>query len=1164
MSPGIKLFHSPFVEPLLHQLSERLRSPLDDPFAPEIVVVPSLDMARFLKRELARTLGATGDSGRNGIVANITFMYPRQLVNATVDNPIGTSQSVWDAKSLTWTIVDTLLDDNKLASSVPGFAKSPLAVAQRTADLFDRYASHRPHMLTHWDQDGFDDGTDVEGRPNGIPKDQQWQAKLFRQVSDRINQSEVSNRALDDLESFARNLSEPETARRLPQRLSVFGVSTLSRAARQIIEVIAQSCETDIYAVFPCGIQWPSAQHSNLHIRSTSIGSIEVSHQLTKRWGAQSVEFANCYGQASGNYLTVKTQDSTVLEAIQKSIVEDSDLAPIGLTSEQSKAARSSSDGSLQIHACYGIARQAEALRDAILHELNNKPDLKLRDIAILCADVATAAPVLSAVFNTPITTDSSDEVSLPINVISNQASNRSSLIEAFLAVVHLITSRCSPAQVLDVAYLKPVSSTFGFNDEALALIATWADDLSVRYGLTADLRSKKFGIDSSINFGTWDSALNRLMMGIAVPGEEDRINPPGGTVPYDGISGSDMKTAGLIAEFIARIMTFVRRIGDETQITIEDFSDLISDLITNFLQVPRDEMQSMARLRSAVSSFQRDSENLSNHSGQTFKFAELVNMLTEYFAEDSNAFFNQFESITVAGLNDLEHIPYRVLAILGADEKAFSGSRSDGDDVLANNPCIGEPIYSLNGRQRLLTALLSTRETLIITCTGADVTNNKEVPLAVPIQELLEYTDALLHQHISDKKPFGNRQLLVRHPRQNFDSSTMTLGLFFADQPYTFDSLSKDAYEVLIDRNLKPNSVGVAGNSQRPLTSPAVLQPKDLIQVITNPIEFFVGNVLNVRIPQMPSSLPAKDRTITGDGIVNLTIDNLSRSGEGRGLLAKLANSVRPNAQVIDDWKTIQNLNGVLPPGKLGQLISDDIANELTLMLNELSEPLRDLGAGTDLDGEISIFGGRFPIRVENVHKQEQALVRVRYKRFNESLILGPWIELALLTLITQGARYEAHFVTRAVSDEKPIAFRRFELRGKTNPERFSNALLVLNCCEGMHRAASQGPIPYFEQASHELHKNSGAMHKVIQKFNKDIDYSAATNYFYADVDPEVVFTEIALPQDYADLNCPPGNPNTTRAGLFTEHVWKTFEQTTQITEARGGDTTENETENE
>ncbi len=200
----------------------------------------------------------------------------------------------------------------------------------------------------------------------------------------------------------------------------------------------------------------------------------------------------------------------------------------------------------------------------------------------------------------------------------------------------------------------------------------------------------------------------------------------------------------------------------------------------------------------------------------------------------------------------------------------------------------------------------------------------------------------------------------------------------------------------------------------------------------------------------------------------------------------------------------------------------------------------------------------------MENVHKQAQALVRVRYKRFNESLILGPWIELALLTLISNGDKYVAHFVARAVKDIKPVEFRRFELKGKTNPERFSNALQVLNCCEGMHRAASQGPIPYFEQASHELHKNSGVMHKVLEKFNNDLDYSAATNYFYADVDPEVVFTEIALPQDYADLKCPPGNPTTSRAKLFTEHVWQTFEETTQITEAPVGDTKENETVNE
>ena len=72
----LRLVHSPSLEPLLEQLAQRLSTPLVDPFAPELVVVPSSDMARYLKRELARTLGAS--KGNDGIVSNISFIYPRQ------------------------------------------------------------------------------------------------------------------------------------------------------------------------------------------------------------------------------------------------------------------------------------------------------------------------------------------------------------------------------------------------------------------------------------------------------------------------------------------------------------------------------------------------------------------------------------------------------------------------------------------------------------------------------------------------------------------------------------------------------------------------------------------------------------------------------------------------------------------------------------------------------------------------------------------------------------------------------------------------------------------------------------------------------------------------------------------------------------------------------
>ena len=53
----------------------------------------------------------------------------------------------------------------------------------------------------------------------------------------------------------------------------------------------------------------------------------------------------------------------------------------------------------MQVHACYGAARQAEVLRDELLHLLAADPDLRPSDITVLCPDVATFVPLLAVFF---------------------------------------------------------------------------------------------------------------------------------------------------------------------------------------------------------------------------------------------------------------------------------------------------------------------------------------------------------------------------------------------------------------------------------------------------------------------------------------------------------------------------------------------------------------------------------------------------------------------------------------------------------------------------------------------------------------------------------------------------------------------------------------------
>ena len=56
-------------------------------------------------------------------------------------------------------------------------------------------------------------------------------------------------------------------------------------------------------------------------------------------------------------------------------------------------------DRSVQVHACHGRARQVEVLRDAILHLLADDPTLEPRDVIVMCPDIETFAPLIQATF---------------------------------------------------------------------------------------------------------------------------------------------------------------------------------------------------------------------------------------------------------------------------------------------------------------------------------------------------------------------------------------------------------------------------------------------------------------------------------------------------------------------------------------------------------------------------------------------------------------------------------------------------------------------------------------------------------------------------------------------------------------------------------------------
>lgn len=1134
----MRLTSCPDLEPLVELLADRLRVPLADPMAEEVVIVPSADITNYLKRELGVRLGEPGKA--NGIVANVRFVYPRELINATASAPTGISDSPWDATRLTWKIA-SMSAGSGLANLPKTFGDSPLAASRRVADLFDRYASHRPQMLVGWAG-----GHRYDVATGGV---QDWQVDLFKLVNEDLGSSGFEDRSFVDTAAFVEKIDPTD----LPERLTVFGVDAMSRAVRNVLAALDGRVDIEVFWSYPVITKLTPIPSGTLRNDANKCG---ITHPLSSRWAAHAHESLALMPAIVATTDPLPRNES-LLHRFQTTVIHDSPPAGALVDDEQFLDLLSHGDGSIQIHACYGLARQVEALRDSILHILNQDESIRLRDILVVCSDVRATAPLLNAVFD-PEATVGKGVPRLPINVLRDAEQRLDEFFEAFFAVLDLVTGRCSASQLLDTASLDPVRLRFGFDDDAIQLLETWTEQLGVRYGLNPGSRSA-WKIDSSITTGTWRVATDRLMMGIAVPAEREFAGPAG-IVPFDGIGANELMVAGTLVEFLSRLESAVHLVrdaeGKERTLSVDEWRDLLLQLADDFLEVSYQDAEDLVRLRNSIHRMHRDASKAIDTSSVHFSLRDLRSTTNDYFVRGVSDYWSIFEAITVTSLGGMSHVPFKVIALVGADENAFAAPRADGDDVLSVEPQVGEPLYSLRGRQNLLDLMMAARSHFIVTCQGSDISSNKDVPFAVPVQELLEF---IVDMNAQSAATIGDHHVLVRHPRHNFDDKVMSPGFVKADSPFTFDENSLIARNVLANLGKETPSdnesdVVTTDSSDDVSESTAfrIRETGQILDLLEDPIAYYYEEILNVDIPELPSDTDSnnRERTIKGDGILALTLDALERSSEGRRLLQIIAGHDDHSNDtwlddVIDAWQSIRPLTGLLPPGDLGRLTVEEISKELKAIIEVLPPHLRTL-QGTDTDCLIDFDGARTNLRVDAVvaGTDQHEFVRVRYARFRDSMLLRLWAELALLTLNLDGRPAEAHLAARnSKSAEFEPVHAIMRMRGDSDPERLTNASKVREGIERFHGLAVRNPVEFFPSTSKAL--AGGKDRTAAKNLATDASRSASVEWHLDGRTMRDLRGETASPAVVTAVLGQGQKTTDSEVELLADFVWTLFDET-------------------
>lgn len=1089
------------LDALAARLAKLLAKPLDDPMTPEWIVVGSAGTERWLRLELSRRLGSSGEGRSDGVAANLRMLFPRRFEQEVLAPDVDTVSDPWKLERVAWAIVEVLQDGTDpalgpLRSLAPGATQ--WGRARRLADLFDGYLHHRPEMIRLWAG-----GEDVDDTGERLVEHHAWQPHLWRLVRERIgcpSPAEVRPELLRTLRCGVCPAS-------VPARVALFGLSTIPggtpfldllkslgevRDVHLMFREVSPARSRKVARVALAGGPSQSSRRGHLPglVAADGAGALEAEgNPLVASWARPSAEatalLCGCMpaGQRSEG---PPGQPANLLAKIRYDITFDrppSGDFRLGLR-----------DRSIRIHTCHGATRQVEVLRDQILHFLADDPTLREDDIVVACPAIDSYAPLVEAVFGPPAGSqaDGHDRKGSPgiAYTIADRSLERTiSLFAALLALLDLLASRFSVEALIDFIARPRVRRRFELSDADLDQIVVWAATANTRWGLDAGHRAR-WGIPDSYDAGSLRKLADRLLIGVATT-ERPELLAVGGISPI-AVEGDGVALSGRFAALLHRLSSLedeARRLRSPAQ-----WVSLLREAIADLFASDAEGLWQERRLARVLEQVEDDATISGSPASAQVSLADIRQLLARHLqgAAGRTDFFRG--GVTFCSLTPLRGVPFRVVCLLGLDEASLPAVTSDGDDIKAGRSKLGDSDPRAETRQAILETLLASRDHLVITRSGRSVVTNQRLPASVVVSELTDVIRATLR---AEGREDAMATIEIVHPRQSFDEANFAAGpsaLDPAQAPWSFDPLAR---------------AGAAGRAAQQVRTPpcaVALRPKkptdialdDLRDFLVHPVRYFVRRVLGVDIPASnlgrgnarlePSpTLNAPGSAFDGRGLV-IDLDELETWDLSDRLLRH-----RLGGGDHDSFVRALRARDLLPPGRWADRSLDTAEGRVGPILAELAAEgiwpsvLRSDGQASaspppGYDGELAWQYVPVDVRLADgtriagtvtVAPSAGGPLQLSVSRSQDKDQLAPWLGLVALCAASPATPWRAVLINRpdTASKRSPAASKRIlEVSSGEADGRRDKALEALSVTADLFRRAERGLLPLFPRLSPAL----------------------------------------------------------------------------------------------
>jgi exodeoxyribonuclease V gamma subunit len=921
---GVHVHRAERADVLADALAEVLARPLADPFAAEVVAVPAKGVERWLAQRLSHRLGAPdGD----GICAGVAFRSPAALVAESISGAIGGAPDAdpWHPERAVWPLLEVLdaAADEPWCAVLHAHHARRHALARRMAELFGAYATHRPELLRAW-----------RAGADAVDADLAWQPELWRRLRARIAGPDPVER----VDAACAALRADPAMATLPERLSLFGPTRLAAQELAVLAALGEHRAVHLWLPHPSPALWEKVTPCGAPPRAADPTADAAAHPLLSSLGRDvrelQVRLVAAVPGLVDEHHPCPEPPPTLLGGLQRALRDDRATAVPVVT-----------DTSVQVHACHGPDRQVEVLREVVLGLLEADPGLEPRDVLVMCPDIETFAPLISAAFGP----GAHPAQALPVRLADRALRQVNPLLDVVARLLELATARLTAAQVLDLLAAAPVRRRFGLDDGDLDRLRELAVGSGVRWGLDAAHR-RPFKLEM---FGqnTWSAGLDRLLLGVAMPGDAWL-----GTALPAPVEPGDTVRVGRLAEFVERLAGVLGVLSGERPLA--EWTATLARALELLTSAPEawQEVQARAELAEAT--------HVAGPHAATVPLglADVRNLLVERLRGRPTRAGFRTGTLTVATLVPMRSVPHRVVCLLGLDDGVFPrAGEVDGDDVLARRPLVGERDARSEDRQLLLDAIMAATDTLVVIHSGADERTGLRRPPAVPLGELL---DAL-----------APADVVAVHPLQPFDARNFTA-------PFSFDRAELGGARAAAGpRAAAPPFLPAP--LPRPTPGTALLD--DLVTFVEHPVKGFLTQRVGLSM-YAGDEAPAEALPVAPDGLGKWTI--------GHRLLGD-----RLAGRALEHCRQAEWRRGDLPPGALGDRLLADVLEDVEPLVAAAAE--YRLGEATDQDVDVELPDGTHVVgTVGGLHGH--TALRVEYSRLTPKQRLRSWVRLVALTAAT------------------------------------------------------------------------------------------------------------------------------------------------------------------